>query len=317
MTTQHTARLSLPYPELTDTADVPRDVESLAAALDDTVATDDQGVIASRPTSSGGTPGVRGRYYFATDEGVLYRDRGTQWDAVAAVGADTTNPPGNIITYIGVTAPSGWLLCDGSIYTTATYPALGAVIGSRFTLEADAAGTFRVPDLRGRGTIGAGTGTGLTARTLGAAGGTETHTLTSGQTPAHTHSGTTAGESSHTHTITVTGDGSHSHTASSGNDSPDHTHSYLVGIQGTAKFTNDNTGTRVSDDTNTGYATGGASERHTHPITVAGAGTHAHAATAGPGTSHTHTYTTDTGTGAGQAHPNMQPYLVATYLVRT
>lgn len=71
-----TTRWALPYPEGTDAADVPKRMEDLAKALDG-VAMDDQGAKASRPAA-----GKKGKYYFATDEGILYRDNGTSWDAV-------------------------------------------------------------------------------------------------------------------------------------------------------------------------------------------------------------------------------------------
>ena len=52
----------------------------------------------------------------------------------------------------------------------------------------DGSTTFNLPDLRGRTSIGKGTGSGLSARTIGATGGEETHTLTTAEIPSHTHS---------------------------------------------------------------------------------------------------------------------------------
>jgi microcystin-dependent protein len=84
------------------------------------------------------------------------------------------------------TAPDGWLLCDGAAYLIEQYPALYNAIGTAFGVGD--AGTFKVPDLRGRGPIGAGQGSGLTNRALAASDGFETHTLTSAELASHRHS---------------------------------------------------------------------------------------------------------------------------------
>src|SRR5437588_12919595 len=85
-----TARLKLPYPGLADGpdgADVPYWVQALADALD-VAAIDDQGILADRPVSTSGSPGIKGRYYMvkgdpdSTQNGILYRDEGTGWDPV-------------------------------------------------------------------------------------------------------------------------------------------------------------------------------------------------------------------------------------------
>jgi len=44
------------------------------------------------------------------------------------------------------TVPSGWLVCDGSIYTVAAYPVLGALLANTY---GGSAGTFAVPNLQG------------------------------------------------------------------------------------------------------------------------------------------------------------------------
>lgn len=95
-------------------------------------------------------------------------------------------PTGTVIGYIAASEPTGWKLCNGQALSRTTFAALFAVIDVTFGVG-DGSTTFNVPDLRGRVGIGAGTGAGLTARTLAATGGCETHTLVTSEMPAHTH----------------------------------------------------------------------------------------------------------------------------------
>ncbi len=95
--------------------------------------------------------------------------------------------------------PSGWLLCDGSPVSRTTYAALFAAIGINYG-GGDGITTFNLPDMRGRTVIGAGHGTGLTARTLSQTVGEETHTLTTAELPAHTHG---VADPGHTHPVST------------------------------------------------------------------------------------------------------------------
>lgn len=80
-------------------------------------------------------------------------------------------PVGSILPYGGATAPSGYVVCDGSWLSTTTYPnlfqALGGtnnpygstsagVAGSGYSAGFGLGATFRVPDLRGRFPLGQG-----------------------------------------------------------------------------------------------------------------------------------------------------------------
>ena len=89
---------------------------------------------------------------------------------------------------------NGWLKCDGRSLSRTLYAELFAVIGTSF--GNDDAETFKLPDCRGRVLGSIGTGTGLTARSLGDKVGAETHTLTVGEMPSHSHGITDPG---HTH----------------------------------------------------------------------------------------------------------------------
>lgn len=64
-------------------------------------------------------------------------------------------PVGLIQPYIGTDAPEGWLKCDGASYLQSTYPALVAKLPSN--MRNDVAGTFVVPDMRGRMAVGVDT----------------------------------------------------------------------------------------------------------------------------------------------------------------
>jgi microcystin-dependent protein len=113
--------------------------------------------------------------------------------AVGAVPVGVVNP------FAGSTAPSGWLLCAGQAVSRSEYSALFATISTTYG-TGDGSTTFNVPDMRGRVAAGKDdmggtaasrlTSTVLSAsNTLGATGGTQTHTLTSGESglPAHSH----------------------------------------------------------------------------------------------------------------------------------
>lgn len=101
---------------------------------------------------------------------------------------------GMIFPIITSFPPQGALLCDGSSYLRITYPDLYAALDPAFVIDAN---TFFVPDLRGRTIITAGTGSGLTPRSVGAILGEETHILVSSEIPSHTHV-----DAGHTHATT-------------------------------------------------------------------------------------------------------------------
>jgi microcystin-dependent protein len=87
--------------------------------------------------------------------------------------------------FAGNFAPAGWAFCDGSLLPISDNPTLFQLIGT--TYGGDGTNTFALPDLRGRAPMHMGQGSGLTNRTIGEMAGTETVTLTAGQTPVHNH----------------------------------------------------------------------------------------------------------------------------------
>lgn len=136
-----------------------------------------------------------------------------------------TYPTGALVSYVGTTAPTGWILCDGKTIGDASSSGTGranadttdlftllwnsmadaqaAVSGGRgASAAADFAShkTIALPDLRGRIPLGKDNMGGSTASrvtsastnggnatTLGGVGGSETHALTSAQNGPHSH----------------------------------------------------------------------------------------------------------------------------------
>lgn len=94
-------------------------------------------------------------------------------------------PPGFILEYAGTSAPTGFLICDGSAVSQVTYADLFAVIGIAYGNPGG--GNFNLPDSRGRSHLGKGTGSGLSARTLADTGGAETHVLGAAEMATHSH----------------------------------------------------------------------------------------------------------------------------------
>jgi microcystin-dependent protein len=83
-------------------------------------------------------------------------------------------------------APRGWALCAGQLFSIAQNTALFSILGTAY--GGNGTTTFALPDLRGRGPIGTGTGPGLANVVIGEMAGSETVTLTAAELPAHTHS---------------------------------------------------------------------------------------------------------------------------------
>lgn len=69
--------------------------------------------------------------------------------ATIAAAAAAAVPGGCVLPYAGTTAPTGYLLCDGTQVSRVTYAALFAIIGITHG-SGDGATTFHTPDYRGR-----------------------------------------------------------------------------------------------------------------------------------------------------------------------
>jgi microcystin-dependent protein len=124
------------------------------------------------------------------ETGIVDADKIAFYDASAAAERYTTKdvlcPTGKVDMFAGAAAPTGWLMCDGSAVSRATYAGLFGVIGTTYGVG-DGSTTFNVPDMRSRSPVGAGQGTGLSNRTLASTGGEENHVLTEAEMPLHSH----------------------------------------------------------------------------------------------------------------------------------
>jgi microcystin-dependent protein len=105
---------------------------------------------------------------------------------IKSINSKNSLPSGTVTSFAGNIAPKGWLLCNGETVSRENYKILFEIIGTTYG-NGDGVTTFNLPDLRGRVSVAAGTGTGLTNRVLGSIGGEENHTLTLNEIPSHTH----------------------------------------------------------------------------------------------------------------------------------
>lgn len=242
---------------------------------------------------------------------------------IAELRNNMSIPVGGVIPFAGATPPSGWLLCDGSAVSETTYAALFALLGYAYGIGD--AGTFKLPDLRGRVVVGAGQGASLTNRTLAQQFGSEAHLLTSAEMPSHTHSqfphthsitdsghGHTVNNPTHTHTVTDPGHGhsvtdpGHAHTIPGRQAATDGTGVPRLASNSTSTTPNNTsavtTGVGVNN-ANTGVSINAAATA----VSVNNAATGISLATAQPNI---------IATGGGGSHNNIQPSLVLNYIIR-
>lgn len=116
-------------------------------------------------------------------------------------------PVGTIMPFAGSVIPDGWLACEGQVLSAETFPALWRNLGTRWNEVGDAAGTFRLPDGRGRTFMGSEELYGGEASTVLTQAKLPNVNLTVTD-PGHTHAFSGA---PHTHSISDPG---HTHAAS-------------------------------------------------------------------------------------------------------
>jgi microcystin-dependent protein len=168
---------------------------------------------------------------------------------LASAVANALVPVGTITAYAGATAPTGWLLCDGT--STTGYTALAALVGAT------------TPDFRGRFLIGDNASLTL----LGTGGST---TIGTNNLPAHTHAAGTLGTAAAAAGVSITDDGAEQHTHFLATDLLTSTTSHGHGQDGQLM------GGTSATPAGTGSYTVGVDGDHTHNITDP---THSHTVT--------------------------------------
>ena len=202
-------------------------------------------------------------------------------------GTNGLSPVGSVTMWVTGTAPTGWLLCQGQAVSRTTYAALWDVLRAGTSSSpygnGDGSTTFNLPDLLGRVPMGAGTGTGLSARTLGTELGVESVTLTSAQSgvPAH----------SHDNTVALSGDGAHAHnikTRRVTSTTHDHDNTETTVGPSTAPGSGGNVGTTQTD--------AALSRGHSHTVSI--------------------TNVNNTAADAASSHENIQPSTVINFIIK-
>ncbi len=159
------------------------------------------GLTARAINSSTGVAVYTGALVLGTPYTVKYIHASTEF---IVIGHASSIPAGVINAYAGTSAPSGWLLCNGASLLRTDYAGLFAAIGTTY---GTADGThFTLPDCTGRILAGKESSatrltsavSGVDGGTLGATGGSQSHTLTTAQLATHNHAVTDPG---HTHTV--------------------------------------------------------------------------------------------------------------------
>lgn len=216
-----------------------------------------------------------------------------------SVTAKHETPIGTVTMFAGhidggkTNLPAGWLLCDGSETAVSSYPALDAVVGTRYGSRTDGSGGagtshFRLPNMTDRLPIGhigtnsdAPNSINSTDNSLTSHQHTFQYTGVASNIGAHQHN-VDGGNSSHNHGASSNAQGNASHNLPGAGIT--HTHSYSRGTGNSTStgFADTNHG-HVMDATNISHAhnndAGGSSANHQHGTSQSANLGHTHSVT--------------------------------------
>ena len=120
---------------------------------------------------------------------------------------------GEVRMFSGNFAPNGWAFCNGQVLPISQNTALFSLLGTNY--GGDGRSTFALPNLQGAFAMHAGSsaGPGLTPRSVGETGGSESVALATAQLPGHGHAmeaapGATTGTPDATVSLAPTSNGS-------------------------------------------------------------------------------------------------------------
>jgi Microcystin-dependent protein len=226
-----------------------------------------------------------------------------------------TLPTGAITMYGASSAPTGYLLCDGTAVNRTTYAALFTAIGTSYGVG-NGTTTFNVPNLKGRVPVGLDSGD-ASFDALGETGGAKTHTLTSSEMPSHTHTGP-----SHTHTGPSHTHSGPSHTHAGGSHTHAMQHIHIVASRSVNGGTPSGSGNTFLLASGGSYALTGTSDQDPESTSTSGVFNTGAGGTGDTGASGTGdtgaSGTGNTGSaGSGSAHNNLQPYITLNFIIKT
>lgn len=220
------------------TAALPMGGQKITGAADPTVATDvaTKNYVDTTTATFFSTGDVKLTFKIVADAGWLLFDDGTFGNVGS--GSSSSNSAANLALFtLFFNAP--FIDAFVPIFTSG-----GGATTRAAQVSASAAWAancrMSLPKTLGRALCVAGTGSGLTARTLGGTLGEETHLLTAAEIPAHTHPITDPG---HVHSVTVNSAGGSGFIANSG-----------PGSAGSVNTTSAVTGITVNNNTGGGGA---------------------------------------------------------------